>query len=185
MKLSDTMNLSFAELVNIVDECNVHEPPFLLLAESGHDYDVATEGYTLLCDYLLECTRKGDITWAIRSDKSLLMGYIDHCTILILARTSGSYGWASTIPRLFTLDVGNDIAHTFSITFSESRALGGGLARRTPLVELYDIITEGKVRERPPKHVCGLSGYDPMRDEICPACERRGRIRKEKAQSNC
>lgn len=32
---------------------------------------------------------------------------------------------------------------------------------------------EVTLREEKPQHVCGLSGYDPMRDPMCPACARR------------
>jgi len=47
-------------------------------------------------------------------------------------------------------------------------------------MDLYDLVTTGKRREVTLAHVCGLAGYDPMRDPPCPACEA-ARERRESA----
>jgi len=41
---------------------------------------------------------------------------------------------------------------------------------RRPIMELFDLISSGKIRKTPISHVCGLMGFNPMKDK-CKACD--------------
>ena len=46
-------------------------------------------------------------------------------------------------------------------------------SRRQPIMDLYDIVVDGKLRKVPLTHVCGLSGFGQHSSDSCPACEER------------
>ena len=133
-----------------------------------------------LADELITLTESKTFAWR-KGSNELTLAHIEEFDVVLQERR-----WSNPIRRiegttyhLYIFDQKEELLHCAS-DCDERTYTDSSMTSRLPIMDLYDVVTTGKRREAPPAHVCGLAGYDPMRDPPCPACEA-ARERRESA----
>ena len=129
------------------------------------------EKQELLADRLWAYFRERKPVWSVANDKNEAIA-LDAGLIFVLQRlpslaTSRYIGGKTYNYILIIFECGDEI---FSLQNFCDEPCYDSHSFRIPVMDLYDVATTGQRRRPKTAHVCGLSGFDPMRGYSCPAC---------------
>jgi len=127
---------------------------------------------------LLKRTEAGSINWLISRDKNTLITVGELTGFVVVVQKIPGQGCGRTI---------GCYDETYAMTFFGFGEGAGATEKNRhcpsnydsswpelPVMDLYDVVTDGKKRRRRPAHCCGASdfgvGLDGLND-VCPACE--------------
>lgn len=129
-----------------------------------------------LADKLIGLTRAGGISWVVSDEKDVVVGEAEWFRFVIYKTRGGSDGYGNP-SFLYTLVVFDGQKEVLRERARQGDWQGpyNSSSRRLPVMDLYDIVIEGKLRRVPPAHVCGAQGFGMGYGDVCPACEERKR----------
>lgn len=139
------------------------------------DYNKNKSQKAFLADELIKSTQTGDLKWVISRSNNLAV-CSKGCWMLAIVREGNnnfSSRYIDGTVDCYVLTVFKEGSEIMSFKDSCDNACYDSNSRRLPVMDLYDIITNGKFRKPHTAHVCGLQGFGWSTFDSCPACEER------------
>ena len=123
---------------------------------------------------LLRLVRDKNVSWLTSESGGMAVAVLQSDSVIVIRQeTTSSSRWTGGVYYMHFLtlfEAGKEITtikeQHDGHDYDESAAAFG----RYPLTDLYDLAMKGERRTGQLMHVCGLYGFDGMRDN-CPACE--------------
>ncbi len=127
-----------------------------------------------LADKLIKATKYGNISWTVSDEKDMLIGEAESFKFVVCEARSGrdKYGNPAFSYTLTVFDGSKQIIKERDQK-GDWRGPYNDSSRRLPVMDLFDVVINGKIRRVPPAHVCGAQGFGMGYGDRCPACESR------------
>lgn len=127
-------------------------------------------GKRILCEALIELTEKKKVSWIVSGDKKALVCHSGNLVLFLHESGGGFIRYTTDKTRHYSLRVFDEKQEIFSGADTYSQTMYDSNSDRMPIMDLWDMATEGKRREILPAHVCGMHGYGAAGD-TCARCE--------------
>jgi len=120
-----------------------------------------------LVDNLIEQTRDKRISWVSHGEDLFIYTKNEFVLALRKSRQGRSrYGY-SVFNYILTVADSEEML----IQLDDNDDDYNNESRRRPVMDLYDVVAQGELREIPLAHVCGRQGFGRSVSDRCPACE--------------
>jgi hypothetical protein len=121
-----------------------------------------------ICDELIKMTREKKISWRGTVNKEFfIVTDSDGCgCIIVLRRKTPPVDRLDGDKYILTVFNEREVGEEINICgYSKSQDAF------LPVVDLWDMVVEGKLRDVVIRHTCNTANFDPSKD-VCPACSR-------------